>query len=135
MFGVDHYAISVKDVYRSVEFYKNLEFAVVKKWDAADSSLSIVHMKNGDFILELFCYKAYKEMPDTALSLNEDLPVIGSKHMGLYADDLENVQKILLKKGVIETPIEIKSGRLGRKYFFISDPNGILIEIIEKKGR
>lgn len=135
MFTVDHYAISVKNIERSVEFYKKLDFRVEKEWSAPDKSLSITHMKNGEFILELFCYKQYTNMPYTAFVLNEDLPVIGSKHIGFYVDDLKEVQEYLKGIGLIKKEIEIKTGRLGRSYFFISDPDGILIEIIEKEGR
>mgnify|MGYP005791642743 FL=1 len=135
MFTVDHYAISVKNIERSVEFYKKLDFRVEKEWGTSDEALSIIHMKNGEFILELFCYKQYTNMPHTAFVLDEDLPVIGSKHIGFYVDDLKKVQNYLKGTGLIKKEIEIKTGRLGRSYFFISDPDGILIEIIEKEGR
>lgn len=135
MFSVDHYAISVKKMDESVKFYKELEFKIEKEWTSPDGSLDITHMKNENFILELFCYRKYTNMPETAFILNEDLPVIGSKHIGLYVEDLEKTQDYLLSKRIIEKKTEIKSGRLGRRYFFISDPNGILLEIIEKEGR
>ena len=135
MFAVDHYDISVKNIEKSVAFYKKLDFRVEKEWSVPDKSLAITHMKNGEFILELFCYKQYINMPYTGFVLNEDLPVIGSKHIGFYVDDLKKVQEYLKGTGIIKKEIEIKTGRLGRSYFFISDPDGILIEIIEKEGR
>lgn len=135
MFHIDHYAISVKDLNASMEFYQALEFGVIKKYQAEDGSLSIVHMKNGDFILELFAYKDCKDIPETSRSLTEDLPIAGSKHFGLYVQDLKEAADYLLEKKLIEKEPEIKTGRLGRSYFFISDPNGILVEIIEGEGR
>ncbi|MCM1160991.1 MAG: VOC family protein [Roseburia sp.] len=135
MFTVDHYAISVKNLKASIAFYQALEFEVVKSYEAEDGSMSIVHMKNGEFILELFAYKECKDMPEWALSLNSDLPVAGSKHFGLYVEDLEEAGKYLLEKQLISKMPEIKTGRLGRSYFFLSDPNGILVEIIQGAGR
>lgn len=135
MFSVDHYAISVKSLDASIAFYQILGFEVAKSFQAEDGSLSIVHMKNGEFILELFAYKECKDMPESALSLNSDLPVIGSKHFGLYVGDLEEAARYLLEKQLISRMPEIKTGRLGRSYFFLSDPNGILVEIIQGAGR
>lgn len=135
MFQADHYAISVKDLNASIAFYQALEFQIVKKFQAEDESLSIVHMKNGNFILELFAYREYKDIPKTSLSLNEDLPIVGSKHFGLYVQDLKKAADYLLEKQLIKKEPEIRTGRLGRSYFFISDPNGILVEIIEGEGR
>lgn len=135
MFSVDHCAISVKNLDASIEFYQALEFEIVKSWKAEDGSLAIVHMKNGGFILELFSYKEYQDIPKTSLSLNEDLPIVGSKHFGLYVEDLEKAGKYLLEKQLITREPEIRTGRLGRSYFFISDPNGILVEIIQGEGR
>lgn len=135
MFQADHYAISVKDLKASINFYRALEFEVVKYYRAEDETLDIVHMKNGDFILELFAYKKCKDIPKTALSLEEDLPIAGSKHFGLYVQDLEEAADYLVKKEIVRTEPEIKEGRLGRNYFFISDPNGILVEIIEGEDR
>ena len=133
MFTIDHYAISVKNMEQSVSFYEGLDFVVKNEWRADDGSISITHMKNDSFILELFCYRQYKSMPHTAFVLNEDLPVIGSKHIGLNVNNLEATQEYLLNKGMIKKKVEIRNGRMGRRYFFISDPDGILIEIIEKE--
>lgn len=135
MFSVDHYAISVKNLEASIAFYQALEFNIIKSYEAEDGSMSIVHMKNGEFILELFAYKECKDIPESSLILNSDLPVVGSKHFGLYVEDLEEAGKYLLEKGLVSVMPDIKTGRLGRSYFFLSDPNGILVEIIEGAGR
>ncbi len=135
MFTADHYAISVKNLKASIAFYQALEFQIIKSYEAEDGSMSIVHMKNGEFILELFAYKEFKDIPKSALALESDLPVAGSKHFGLYVEDLEEAARYLLDKGLISAMPDIKTGRLGRSYFFLSDPNGILVEIIQGAGR
>ncbi|MDD6806059.1 MAG: VOC family protein, partial [Clostridiales bacterium] len=63
MFEVDHYAISVGNIEKSVAFYEKLEFQVIRDYQAEDGSVRIVHMQNGGFILELFCYPDSAKLP------------------------------------------------------------------------
>lgn len=133
MFHVDHYAISVKDADKSIDFYKKLNFSLVKDYRAEDGSVRIVHMTNGGFILEMFCYPNSDELPEFVKSLNTDLMVKGSKHMGLWVESLEEASDYLKKNGLLEEKPVISQGRLGRAYFFIKDPDGIFVEIIAKQ--
>ena len=73
MFQPDHYAISVGDVEKSISFYEKLEFEVIKDFRAEDGSVRIVQMKNGNFILEMFCYPDSEKLPDFVNTLGEDL--------------------------------------------------------------
>jgi glyoxylase I family protein len=132
MFNIDHYAISVKNMDKSVEFYKKLDFMTIKEWMSEDKNTHIVHMKNGSFILEMFCYKDYNLLPAFVDSLNTDLKTLGSKHIGLCVDDLEVAANYLIEKEIISSFPTIAPGRMGRPYFFIKDPNGIFVEIIKK---
>ncbi len=133
MFHVDHYAISVKDADKSIDFYSKLNFSLVRDYRAEDGSVRIIHMTNGSFILEMFCYPDSKELPEFVKTLNTDLMVKGSKHMGLWVEDLEEAGEYLKKNGLLEEKPTISQGRLGRPYFFIKDPDGIFVEIIAKK--
>ena len=87
-------------------------------------------LKLNDTILEIFCYKKYTKLPETAKTTATDLPIIGTKHFALGVDSIEQAKKFVLENE-ISRKIEIKAGRLGKQYFFIEDPDGILIEIIE----
>lgn len=132
MYSFDHTALSVSDLDRSIAFYTKLEFALYQRWDAEDGSLSIVQMKDaGGAVLELFCYRDCAALPDYRTALATDLPVLGTKHMGLQTPDVHAAAKALLAAGVIKEEPTILTGRLGRSYFFIEDPDGILVEIIE----
>lgn len=133
MFNIDHYAISISNTERSIEFYKKLDFNVVKDWEADDKSLRIVHMMNGGFILEMFCYAESGDLPEFSQNLNSDLKVKGSKHFGLWVDDLEIVGDYLVSVGILQEKPVISQGRLGRPYFFVKDPDGIFVEIISKR--
>lgn len=130
MFNVNHIAISVIDNKESIEFYKKFGFKEFKKWKAEDESIKIDMLKLNDIVLEIFCYKEYTKLPETAMLTATDLPVIGTKHFALGVENIEQAKEFVIKNEIAKD-IEIKVGRLGKPYFFIKDPDGILVEIIE----
>lgn len=133
MFQADHYAISVGDVEKSIAFYEKLEFHVIKDYQAEDGSVRIVHMKNGDLILELFCYPDSAELPGYVNTVKDDLLVKGSKHLGLQVEELKEAANYVYEAGLVEERPTISEGRLGRPYFFMKDPDGIFVEIISAR--
>ncbi len=130
MFTVNHIAISVSDIDKSVEFYKKFGFKELKNWNAEDNSIRIRMLKLNDVVLEIFCYKQYNKLPEEAKSVETDLPVLGTKHFALGVENIIKAKEFILNKHICEK-VEIKRGRLGKPYFFIEDIDGILVEIIE----
>lgn len=133
MYSFHHVALSIADRKRSAAFYAQLGFEQVHLWQADDGSLTITHLKNGDFILELFCYKNSQPAPETIHATATDLPIVGTKHFGLKVDSIEAARNDLATKGIVSKDVEITQGRTGPRYFFIADPDGILVEIAEDK--
>lgn len=130
MFNISHVAISVTDIDKSMEFYKKFGFKEFKSWKAEDDSIKINMLKLNDIVLEIFCYKEYIKLPETAKTTETDLPVIGTKHFALGVNDIEKAKKFVIQNNICQN-VDIKKGRLGKQYFFINDPDGILVEIIE----
>ncbi len=130
MFNVNHVAISVTDIDKSIEFYKKFGFEEFKKWKAEDESIKINMLKLNNIVLEIFCYKEYIKLPETAKTTATDLPILGTKHLALGVDNIETAKKFVLQNNICSN-VDIKTGRLGKEYFFINDPDGILVEIIE----
>ena len=130
MFNISHVAISVTDIDKSMEFYKKFGFKEFKSWKAEDDSIKINMLKLNDIVLEIFCYKEYIKLPETAKTTETDLPVLGTKHFALGVNDIEKAKKFVIQNNICQN-IDIKKGRLGKQYFFINEPDGILVEIIE----
>ena len=130
MFNVNHVSISVIDMKKSIEFYKKFGFEDFKSWKAEDESIKINMLKLKGTVLEMFCYKKFEELPETAKDTVTDLPIIGTKHFALGVENIETAKEFVLSNHICNE-VNIKVGRLGKPYFFISDPNGILVEIIE----
>lgn len=87
-------------------------------------------LKLNNIVLKIFCYKEYKELPETAKSTATDLPVLGTKHFALGVENIEKAKEFVLQNNICQSA-DIKIGRLGKPYFFIKDPDEILVEIIE----
>jgi glyoxylase I family protein len=133
MYAIHHVALSVTNREASIAFYKELGFDQVHFWEADNKSLTITHLKLDNFILELFCYLSYQTAPESIHATPTDLPVIGTKHFGLKVDSIEIARDDLAAKGIVKKDIQITQGRTGPRYFFIEDPDGILVEVAEDK--
>ncbi len=130
MFNFHHVSLSVTDLDRSMEFYSGFGFKKVFQWKADDNALSIAHLKLKKSILELFCFADPRPAPESMKKLETDLPVIGIRHFGIQVDSLRKAKDFIIQKGYAEK-IEITKGKTGIDYFFIKDPDGIFVELVQ----
>ncbi len=128
-FKFHHVALSVVDLSRSIEFYGQLGFVEVHRYEAPDQSLRIAHLAIGEAILELFCF-ADPERAAAQSTTGNDLEVIGIKHVALQVESVLEARDLLSKAGLADEP-EISLGRTGIEYFFIQDPDGVWVEIVQ----
>lgn len=128
-FKPHHLSITVKDPERSKNFYKIFGFREIFRW--SNGKTNIIHMKLNDLILEIFSFKDFIKPSLTNIDLYDDLKILGLKHIALKVDDIEKAKNFLIEKGIVDKNVEIKRGRTGILYFFIKDPDGIYIEIVQ----
>lgn len=130
MFVVNHVTLSVKNLEKSLEFYKKFGFEIAKEYH--NDLVDIVHLRLNNVILEIFHYTDNLNLPDHSKDLGVDLKTIGNKHFGLGVADIQQAKNFIESNKICSDKIKIVQGRLGKPYFFIKDPDGILMEIIEE---
>jgi len=126
-----HACISVRNLGKSLEFYKMLGYEQVHQYNEPDGSMSITHLKLGSSFLEIFWYKKNEAIAPLDYQYTEDLKDIGVKHIALHTEDIEVALADMKTKGLAPEDTTITMGRTKVSYFFIKDPDGIWLEIVK----
>lgn len=130
-YAVHHFTVSVRDIDTAASFYGVFGFRLALRWTAPDRSLSIAHLANGDgLILEMFQYADNQDRALPELEAGNNLRNLGVKHIAFRVPDVSAARAELLSMrcgGLTE----IQHGRTGVEYFFISDPDGNWVEILQ----
>ncbi len=124
-----HTMIRVVDEQQSVDFYKNaFDLAIEARFDFDDFTLVYLRNPEADFEIELTVNKDRAE-PYT----HGD----GYGHVAVAVDDLNSEHKKLTKLRLNPNPIKEfhREGSLMARFFFIQDPDGYKIEVLQKHGR
>jgi len=116
----------------SISFYGKFGFKLALHWKDPEGRLEIAHLKLGENFLEIFWYRDQSAAPASASSLATDLPRIGVKHFALQTESVQEAKEFVEREG-LATDVEIREGKTGVAYFFIKDPSGILVELLEDK--
>ncbi|WP_457638950.1 VOC family protein [Persephonella sp.] len=131
MYRVHHTAISVSNMEKTLQFYSRFGFVEVASYEDPDGNFSVKHLKLGDFILEVFWFKELNK--SKPLPLWEDLKNSGYRHIALQVDNIYETLDLLKAEGIAESQTEVQRGKTGILYFFIRDPDGNFVEIVEDK--
>jgi lactoylglutathione lyase len=124
-----HMMIRVLDEARSVDFYDKA-FGLKVAGRFGFDSFTLVYLRNPevDFEVELTVNHGRAEPYD---------PGTGYGHIAFAVDDLEAEHARFEKTGL--NPLAIKEfhrdGALMAKFFFVQDPDGYKIEVLQKHGR
>ena len=130
-YELEHVAISVSDLDRTVAWYgETFGFTEVGRSDKPDLGARVALLRLGDHLIEVFAPYEPLPLPEGESRLRSSLQRLGTKHMALVVDDVVAAYEQLKVRGVdLET--EVVAGRTS-KYFFCRDPDGILIEVIQR---
>lgn len=131
IFRPHHCTLSVRDTEKSAGFYAIFGFKLAFRWTAEDASLVITHLTRDDgFILELFEYGSNRGLAPDRPQVGNDLERPGVKHIAFNVADLPVAAAELQKMDCGEMT-EIQLGRTGIEYFFIADPDGNWVEVVQ----
>ena len=130
IFNTHHVAYTVSNISKAVSFYKKLGFKII--YDYSDDIIEICHIANKDnHTIELFFYKKNNSKPKQN-DFYENLENLGIQHLALLVENIENAYDYIVNHNInVLSPIKV--GRIGIKYFFISDDDFNPIEIVEDK--
>ena len=121
-----HTMIRVKDLDKSYKFYtEELGFVESRRKEFPDKKFDLVYLKlpeSDDYELEL----TYNYDQEEAYDLGN-----GYGHIAISNPDIKSFREELSKKGYEVTELRGLSDN-SDKYFFVTDPDGYQIEIIEK---
>ena len=131
-YELEHVAISVSDIDQTVAWYEvNFGFMQVARSDKPKLATKVALMRLGDRLLEIFGPYEPKPLPTGESTLSNSLQTVGTKHMALAVDDVARAYDQLTANDV-EMETTVTEGTTS-KYFFCKDPDGILIEVIQRK--
>ena len=124
-----HMMVRVLDEARSVAFYeKAFGLSIAQRVDFDDFNLIYLSNREADFEVELTVNKGRTEPYDLGN---------GYGHIAFVVDDLAAARSRIEAAGY--SPKDIKqmmhNGQPFGRFFFIEDPDGYKIEVIEKGGR
>lgn len=123
-----HTAISSSNLQATLSFYAHFGFKVVHEYQ--DESVTIVHaMLSDGYVLEIFAFAANAGQPPIDFSSGNDLRERGVKHLGLKVADIQRARVYCESLGLTLT--ETKRGRTEIDYFFVRDPDGMWLELVQ----
>jgi len=124
-----HTMVRVLDEHRSVDFYKKAFCLVVAdRYDFDDFTLVYMRNPETDFEVELTVNKGRTEPYDHGDAYG---------HLALAVDNLEVEHARFKELGLNPRDIVAfeRDGALMAKFFFVEDPDGYKIEVLQKHGR
>jgi lactoylglutathione lyase len=128
MAKVIHSMIRVLDLERSMRFYADvLDLHEAHRLDFPDFALVYLRNEDNDFEIELTLNKGREEAYTHGT---------GYGHVGVVVPDVVATRSELVDKGY--APADVKEFKRGdellARFFFIQDPDGYKIEVLERHG-
>jgi lactoylglutathione lyase len=129
MAKVIHVMIRVLDEARSVDFYKRaFSLDIADRYEFDDFTLVYLRNPEADLEVELTINKGRAE----PYSHGD-----GYGHIAVAVDDLDAQHARFERAALVPNPIKefFRDGKLMARFFFVQDPDGYKIEVLQKHGR
>lgn len=126
-----HASIRTSNMNRSVEFYsKLLGMKIIRRMDVAQTNAEIVFLQDVEgkgATLELTFYRDQKRF------IQADYEDRLFDHLAFTVEDMDKTLAAMREAGVTITDEPYRLAASGNLLAFVEDPDGSLIELIEKK--
>ncbi|MDP2629792.1 MAG: VOC family protein [Candidatus Uhrbacteria bacterium] len=124
---IHHIALTVNNLEESIEFYQNFfGFDRTQEFGREDMGARAVFLELDGMRLELWQFDSMKQNADEL----GDIYIRGIRHIAFEVDDIE--ERILFLQAHGLNPTKVKLGSSGHFYTFITDPNGIALELYQR---
>lgn len=128
-FHIEHFAISVANLERSVAWYKKyFGFEEVRRFEKPEFEMKAAILKLEAFVLEIIQPTHPLIKPQEKKTLLAHLQKLGVHHFSLTVNNAAEAFDSLANSNA-DMVTELMEGR----YFFCKDPDGTLIEIKQQK--
>lgn len=121
----DHILFVVKNLERSIEFYKILGFKHIETIQRTNDQVSVMQM--GPIKIEMICLPEGKETYRPPRKKTD----IGFRHIGIRVDDVKKVYEQLKDNIEFDSPPRQTLGRQGRMTVFFKDPDGTEVHFVQ----
>ena len=127
----NHFAVSVSDVEKSIEWYSRvLGFKLLCRNMIDHINTPVAHLDAPDsgFVLEIYSPPGCRPVPEERKTPDEDMKTNGNKHFSLTIADHKETMRELEEMGI---PVVFVAPCWGTVGVFINDLDGNLIELFE----
>lgn len=123
--GVNHIAVIASDYDRSLRFYRDiLGMSVISETYRAERQSMMTKLSlNGRYLIELFTFPNSPERPTNP-------EACGLRHLAFEVEDVDRVVNVLDEQAYPHE--ELRAGDKDERLFFVKDPDGLPIEIVER---
>ena len=121
----DHVLLVVKDLERSIGFYKLLGFDHVETIQRPNDRVGVMRLDEAK--IELMCLPEGVETHRPPRKITD----LGFRHMGFRVDDVEETYEGLKDLIQFDSPPRPIAGRGGRMTVFFKDPDGVELHFVQ----
>jgi glyoxylase I family protein len=122
----DHVLIVVKDLERSIGFYKLIGFDHVETIQRPNDRVGV--MRLGGAKIELMCLPEGVETHRAPRKITD----LGFRHLGFKVEDVEETYEGLKDLIPFDSPPRPIAGRGGRMTVFFKDPDGVELHFVQE---
>lgn len=113
---IQHMALMVNDMEKSIEFYETItELTVARRFEAGPGEVAFLSNGSGSTEIELICMPKGQKFEGKGMFIC------------FKTDKLDEMHKIAEDKGLNPSPIQLPNDNT--RYFYVYDPNGVSVQL------